>query len=62
MGKGFNIPWKGVRYAKGRGFDMPWIESSIYLGKWVRYTMDKGQYTIGRVLDIPWVGGSQYHG
>jgi hypothetical protein len=45
-----------------RGFDMPWIGSSIYHGKWLRYTMDTGgQNTIGRGFDIPCTWGLKYH-
>jgi len=57
MGRGFNIPWNGVQYTMGRGFDIPSIGSSIYHGKWVRHTIDRGENTIGRWFDISWLGG-----
>jgi hypothetical protein len=40
----------------------PWISGSIFHGKGLHFTMDRGskyhgkevQYTLGRVIDIPW--------
>jgi hypothetical protein len=48
-------------------FDIPWISGSIFHGKGLHFTMDRGskyhgkevQYTLGRVIDIPWVGNSK---
>jgi hypothetical protein len=55
MGRGFDIPWIGVRYSMGRGFKIIWER--------VRYTMGKGSIYHGQGrLEIPYVEGSIYNG
>ena len=60
---------KGVPYTMNRGFDVPWLEDSIYHGEGfeipcvgVPNTMGKGLITMFRGFEIPWIRGSIYHG
>ena len=63
MGKGFDIPWVGVRQnTMGMGFKIPWVGDLIYPGQGVPYTMGKGFIIASEGLDIPWVGDPKYHG
>ena len=61
MGRGVEIRRVGGKKSMSRGVKIPWLRVSKYHG-WVRYTMDRGQYTMDMGFDIPWVVGSRYHG
>ena len=48
--EGFNMPWVGCPYTRGRGVDIARVGG--------RYSMAMGdQYTLAREVDTPWVGG-----
>ena len=49
MDRWFDIPWIGIQYTMGRGFNITWEEVKI---PWVG-----GSKYHGRGFDIPWVGG-----